>query len=362
VDKARKKGNMKMKRTLKTLLVVTLALLMLACAACSAQPQTTPAAQTSATPASQDEATPSASTELEKVTVILDYLPNTNHTGMYVALEKGYYKDVGLDVEIIQPSEGATATLIATGKGDFGVSYQEDVTYALTAEQPLPIKAIATLVQHNTSGFAWYAEKPIESPKDFEGKVYSGWGSPGEEAVLAAVMKAAGADPTKLTIVSSGESGFAKLKENVDLIWIFEGWDGKAAEYQGFPLKYVPLRDLDERLDYYTPVLITSDKLINENPEMVKKFLEATRKGYLDCIADPDGAAEILAKQIPEYDVEYLKLSQQYLSEEYMKDNPRWGEMKAEVWDGYTEFMLENGLIPSALKSEDAFTNEFLPE
>ncbi|MPN60482.1 Riboflavin-binding protein RibY [bioreactor metagenome] len=109
-------------------------------------------------------------------------------------------------------------------------------------------------------------------------------------------------------------------------------------------------------------MLITSDKLISENPELVKKFLEATRKGYLDCIQDPDGAAEILAKQIPEYDVEYLKLSQRYLSEKYMEGNERWGEMKAEVWDNYTEFMLEYGLIPHALKAEDAFTNEFLPE
>ena len=65
--------------------------------------------------------------QLEKVTVILDYVANTNHTGMYVALDQGYYKEAGLDVEIIEPTEGATATLIAVGKGDFCISYQEDV-------------------------------------------------------------------------------------------------------------------------------------------------------------------------------------------------------------------------------------------
>lgn len=83
--------------------------------------------------------------ELKKVTVILDYVPNTNHTGMYVALDKGYYKEEGLDVEIIEPTDGATATLIAQQKGTFGISYQEDVTIALTAKEPLPIKAIAAL-------------------------------------------------------------------------------------------------------------------------------------------------------------------------------------------------------------------------
>ena len=105
--------------------------------------------------------------ELKKVTVILDYVPNTNHTGMYVALDKGYYKEEGLDVEIIEPTDGATATLIAQQKGTFGISYQEDVTIALTAKEPLPIKAIAALIQHNTSGFVSLADSGIESPADF---------------------------------------------------------------------------------------------------------------------------------------------------------------------------------------------------
>ena len=163
--------------------------------------------------------------QLEKVTVILDYVANTNHTGMYVALDQGYYKEAGLDVEIIEPTEGATATLIAVGKGDFGISYQEDVTIALTSKDPLPIKTIATLIQHNTSGFVTYADKDIKSPKDFEGKTYAGWGGPGEEAVLKAVMTKDGADFSKLNMVISDGSGFEALKDKVDIEWFFEGWD-----------------------------------------------------------------------------------------------------------------------------------------
>ncbi|MPN51969.1 Formylaminopyrimidine-binding protein [bioreactor metagenome] len=108
--------------------------------------------------------------KLRDVTVILDYVPNTNHTGIYAAKDLGYYEEAGLNVNIIEPTDGATATLIAAGKGDFGISYQEDVTYALAAEDPLPIKAIAAVIQHNTSGFAAYKGKNITSPKDFEGK------------------------------------------------------------------------------------------------------------------------------------------------------------------------------------------------
>ena len=109
------------------------------------------------------------SDELDEVTVILDYVANTNHTGMYVALDQGMYEAEGLKVNIVEPTEGATATLIAVGKGDFGISYQEDVTIALASKDPLPIKAIATIIQHNTSGFVTAADKDITSPKDFEG-------------------------------------------------------------------------------------------------------------------------------------------------------------------------------------------------
>ncbi|NCB20206.1 MAG: ABC transporter substrate-binding protein, partial [Bacteroidia bacterium] len=102
---------------------------------------------------------------LRQVTVVLDWIPNTNHTGLYVALEEGYFEEEGLTVEIIQPTEGGSADLIAAGQGEFGLSYQEQVTYARTAENPLPVKAIAAVIQHNTSGFASPVEKKIITPK-----------------------------------------------------------------------------------------------------------------------------------------------------------------------------------------------------
>lgn len=182
--------------------------------------------------------------------MILDYVANTNHTGMYVALDQGYYKEAGLDVEIIEPTEGATATLIAVGKGDFGISYQEDVTIALTSKDPLPIKTIATM-------------------KDFEGKTYAGWGGPGEEAVLKAVMTKDGADFSKLNMVISDGSGFEALKDKVDIEWFFEGWDNVKCKLNNFPINYMELRQLDDRLDYYTPVIIANQDTLEQKPEMV---------------------------------------------------------------------------------------------
>ena len=315
------------------------------------------AAQSADNTASDDD-----TKDLEDVTVILDYVANTNHTGMYVALDQGYYKDEGLNVTIAEPTEGATATLVAVGKGDFGISYQEDVTIALTSADPLPIKAIAAILQHNTSGFATYEGKGINSPKDFEGKTYAGWGGPGEEAVLKAVMTQDGADFSKLNMVISDGSGFEALKDKVDVMWFFEGWDNIKCELADFPIHYMPVRDLDSRLDYYTPVIIANNDTLENKPEMVKKFLAATEKGYEYAIENPDESAEILLKYTPDSSPELLQKSQEYLADKYMEDTDQWGVMKDEVWDNYTDFMVEYGVIDKAIPAADCYTNEFLPE
>lgn len=300
--------------------------------------------------------------ELTKVKVILDWTPNTNHTGLYVAKDKGYYKEEGLDVEIIQPSEGAVGNLIAAGKGDFGVSYQEDLTYARTSDNPLPIKAIAAIIQHNTSGFAAPKSKNIKTVKDFEGKTYGGWGSPSEKAVLQAIMQKEGADFNKVKIVDMGSQDFfAATKSNVDFAWIYEGWTGVDAKLKNIPLDYIEVRKLNPDLDYYTPILISNENTLKNKPELVKKFMKATAKGYEYAMSSPEDAAAVLVKNAPEIDKNLAIESQKYLKNKYKEDAPRWGEMKATVWNNYTKFLLDKKLISKDMKAEDAFTNEFLP-
>ena len=90
--------------------------------------------------------------ELEKITFVLDWTPNTNHTGLYVAQEKGYFEDEGLDVEIVQPPEDGADALVASGKAQFGISFQDTMAPGVTGEDMLPTTAVAAVVQHNTSG------------------------------------------------------------------------------------------------------------------------------------------------------------------------------------------------------------------
>lgn len=300
---------------------------------------------------------------LKKVTVILDWTANTNHTGLYVAKEKGYYKEAGLDVEIVEPAEGSSLQLLAAGKGQFAVSYQEDLTYALTADTKLPVKAIAAIIQHNTSGFTAPASKGIKTVKDFEGKVYGGYGGPSESAILETVMKENGADYSKLqSVVVGDEDFFMATKNNIDFEWTFEGWTNIEAKLRGEEVDFIPLRELNENLDYYTPIIASSTKVLSEDSDMVKAFMQATTKGYEYCINQPEEAAEVLVTAVSGIDKTLAVESQKYLAGQYQAEASRWGEMKDSVWDNYTKFMKDNQLIEQDLPASEAYTNEYLPE
>ncbi|MEK0313254.1 ABC transporter substrate-binding protein [Cohnella sp. 56] len=299
--------------------------------------------------------------DLGKVKVVLDWTPNTNHTGLYVAANQGYWKKRGLDVEIVLPPESGADQMVATGAADFGVGAQEGLT--LARENDMPIVSLAAIIQHNTSGFASPADKSIKEPKDFEGHSYGGWGSPAEEAVIGSMMQKQGADVKKVKFVNAGSADFfTAVQKDIDFEWIFYGWTGVEAEQRGISLNMVYLSDFDKRLDYYTPVLTTSEKMIKNKPDVVRAFVEGASEGYQYAIDHPAEAADMLLKANPDLNAELVKASQAWLSPKYKDDAPRWGEQKKEVWSGYAEFLKEHKLLTKDLDYDAMFTNEFLPQ
>jgi len=297
----------------------------------------------------------------ENIKVLLDWTPNTNHTGLFVAKNLGMYEAQGLTVEIIQSSEGGVSQLIGAEKAEFGISYQEEVTFARTED--IPVVAIAAINQHNTSGFASPKEKGIMSPKDFENKKYGGWGSKVEEEILKGLMQKEGGDFSKLQIVTIGSADFlTSIQRDIDFSWIFWGWDGINAKQKGVELNYISLREQDEKLDYYTPVIIASEKTIIGKKEMVRKFLKATRDGYVYAINNPEKSAQILSQENKEADPEFLKQSQEFLSQQYLGGEKIWGFMSLERWENYTNWLIDHKVIEKEIDLEKAFTNEFLPK
>ena len=300
--------------------------------------------------------------ELKKVTVVLDYTPNTNHTGLYAAKDKGFYEEKGLDVEIVQPPEDGAEALVASGKADFGVSYQDSMANVLGGDAKMPITAIAAIVQHNTSGIMSRKGEGIDRPKGLEGKRYSTWNSPVEQNTIKKVMETDGGDYDKLTLIPATPlDEVAALREDqTDAIWIFEGWGKVSADVQDYPVDYWNFRDIDDTFDYYTPVLISNNDLIANEKDYVKDFVEATQKGYEFAIENPKEAADILLANDDSLDKDMIYASQEFLSKEYKKDADKWGIFDKDRWAKYYTWLNDNDLVEEKLDVNSGFTNEFI--
>jgi ABC-type nitrate/sulfonate/bicarbonate transport system substrate-binding protein len=299
---------------------------------------------------------------LTPVKLMLDWVPNTNHTGIYVARDKGYFEEAGLEIEIVEPGEVYPEAAVAGGAVDFGISFQENVT--LARAEGAPLVSIAAVLQHNTSGFASPASLDVNSPADFEGLRYGAYGSPSEVPTLRTLMECSGADFGKLEIVTTGLSDpLALLAEGqIDLAWIYYGWQGLQAKQMGIDLDVVMMKDyFDVVPDYYTPVVIAGEATIAGRPKLVKALLEALSRGYAFSAEHPDEAAEILLRAAPELDRALVLESQRWVSHYYIAEAPRWGEQEESVWRDYSDWLVERGVVTTPVVPEDAFTNRFLP-
>jgi ABC-type nitrate/sulfonate/bicarbonate transport system substrate-binding protein len=300
--------------------------------------------------------------EPASVTLMLDWVPNTNHTGIFVAQSEGYFDQEGLQVDIVQPGEVFAEQAVAGGQADFGISFQEQVT--LARADGVPIVAIAAILQHNSSGFASPAALGATAPGGWEGLRYGSFGSPFEEPTLRVLMECDGADFEQLEIVDIGFSDPLALLDagQIDLAWIFQGWQGVQAEQQGIQLNTVMLQDWTDCIpDYYTPVVIASEVGLAEHPEQARSFLAALSRGYAFAIQDPDGAAAILLEQVPELDSALVQASQAWLSPRYQAEAARWGEQQLSVWQDYSAWMVGHGILAEPIQAEAAFSNDYLP-
>ena len=300
--------------------------------------------------------------EKTKITFVLDWTPNTNHTGLYVAQEKGYFDEAGLDVEIVQPPEDGAEALVGSGKAQFCVTFQDTMLPAVVGENAMPLKAVAAVVQHNTSGIISRKGEGIDTPKGLEGKKYATWDLPIEKATLKQVMEDDGGDFDKVELIPSTVTDeVSALKSgSVDAIWIFYGWAGIAADVAGLETDYFAFKDIDPVFDYYTPVIAGNTDWMSANPDVTKSFLSALKKGYEFSIDNPEEAADILCKTNPELDTDLVKESQKYMSQQYKADVEKWGYIDPSRWNAFYNWINEKKLSDVEVPENTGFTNDYL--
>ncbi len=299
---------------------------------------------------------------LKKITFVLDWTPNTNHTGIYVAKEKGYFKDAGLDVEIVQPPEDGAETLVASQKAQFCISFQDTMIPAITGDDALPIEAVAAVLQHNTSGIISRKGEGMDAPKGLEGKKYATWNLDIEKATLKQVVEDDGGDFSKVELIPSTvtDEVSALKSKSVDAIWIFYGWAGIATKVAKLDTDYFAFKDINPVFDYYTPVIVGNSKWLKENPDTAKAFLSAVKKGYEYSIENYKDAAEILCKAAPELDSKLVLESQKYMKDQYKAEVKQWGYIDSKRWNNFYNWINKNKLAESKIPENTGFTNDYL--
>lgn len=309
------------------------------------------------------------SNKLTPFKLAFDWTPNTNHTGVYVALAKGWYKEQGLDLKILPYSADVSSSVLVTSeKADMGISFIEDVVGETAKNNPLV--SLGAILQHNTSGLIVLKSSGITRPKDLDGKIYGGYGSPFENPIISEIIKKdGGIGDFKNVVLEIGAMQALETKK-IDFVWIFSGWELVQARLDGIQFNYFPLIKYGIP-DSPTAVFVATPNKIKNSPELFKKFMTATAQGYEYARLFPKESAQILIESTPKDTFPNPKLvfeSQNFMSQNYADKKTQWGVQSLSSWRRYPQFILNSSLI---LDSQDKpvkkmdfntlFTNKFLP-
>ncbi|WP_159499044.1 ABC transporter substrate-binding protein [Microbacterium sp. 18062] len=317
--------------------------------------------------ASSDES--ASSDDLTTVRFALDWTPNTNHTGLYVAINKGYFEDAGIEVEVLPYNNSSPEVLIDAGQAEFGIGFQNASSVVMAAGAD--VQSVLAVEQSWTTAISVLADRDdIQSPADLDGLVYGGFGTPSEEATVGAVIQGAGGTGEFESVILGTTAYEALYSGDVDFTVPFVAWEGIEAEHRGVELKNFSYTDYGFP-DNYQVIVVGNGTWMADNPEITTAFVQALARGYEDAIEDPAGTAAILQEENADVltDLDFLIESQEMLSENYMLDeNGEFGYQTEEQWSELGTFLFDAGLLVDAdgdpLAEEpdwsEYFSNEYL--
>lgn len=299
----------------------------------------------------------------------LDWTPNTNHTGLYVAQQEGYFTDAGLDVQILPYNNTSADTIVNSGNAEFGISTQDQATFA-RASGSHTVSVLAPL-QHWATGIGVKADRTdIASPKDLDGKTYAGFGDPGETETLRQVIKNAGGKGDFSTVTLGTSAYDAVYTGKADFTVSYFNVEGIEAQHAGTPMRYFRYTDFGFP-DAYAIVINGNQDWLRTHPEQGRKFVQALQRGYQLAADQPDKAAQDLIDANPGAftDTKLVHEGQQLLAAQYMKDPAgKVGTQTLQQWAGYSGFLFRHGLLtgpdgkPVAAEPDWStyFTNDYL--
>ena len=272
---------------------------------------------------------------MDKLKVVLDWFPNTNHTGYLLAQKRGWFKEADLDVEI------------------FGEVHGEMELRGIN------LTGIAVMTQKCDSGIVSLKEAGITRPRELEGKRLTHWTPAWFHAAIRRVVEADGGDYDKINLVNLDVGDIVATLGNVaDATWVYENWENQVLLEAGKEINYFNLGDVDPIFDFCAPAMAASEKILREKPDAVRRFLKVLDRAYREVAAHPEETVMEVRDMLPADATESLLIrSQKHLAPILLDKEGRWGRIDAQRWNRMADFLVECGVISG--RTEKEFTNEY---
>lgn len=309
-----------------------------------------------------------------QIRLAIDRTINTNHTGFFVALAKGYYEEAGLDVQIISPDQDdfqvAPAKRVAQGNAELAITPSESIISYRT--KGIELMAVAAVLARDISAIVTLKESGIDRPLELDGKVYASYGARFEEDIVRLLIENDGGKGQVVAHKPGWKNIWRSLLTGeVDAAWIWLTWEGVRADVEGIELNQFLLDEY--QIPYgYNPVLTGHCDWIRENEDALRRFLNATAAGYQYAVRKPEKAARLLVKMADHSLLAerfFVEQSQQMAGGYYLDADGRWGFMHRNVWTSFANWMIRNKLLTDQnkelidhLDTTTLFTNKYLTE
>ncbi len=287
--------------------------------------------------------------KLDRVRLALDWTPNTNHTGFFVADRMGWYRQAGIYLEVLPYSGTAAETLIGAGQADFGIAFQDSLVFARAAG--LPVVSTAAILQHIATAIAVKAGRTdIRTPKDLDGKTYAGFGLPYEVPTLQHVIRAAGGTGTFEVVTLKTAAYEALYAGAADFTVPFVTWEGIEADLHHQELRTFRYTDYGFP-DFYQVVLAANEEWATKHRDLARRFVQATVRGFEFAAKQPhEGAQHLIAANPGAFTVpELVERSAAMLAKDfYLDGSGKFGTQTKERWSGYSRFLYGTGSLVDA--------------
>ncbi|MEM6686595.1 MAG: ABC transporter substrate-binding protein [Bacteroidota bacterium] len=298
------------------------------------------------------------------LTLALDWTPNINHIGFFIAQEKGFYTDHAIDLTIINPSMDnyavTPAKKVELGEAHFALCPTESIISYQTKETPFTLKAIAAILQEDLSAIVVKKDQNINSPKDLDGKSYASYKARYEDGIVQQMIQNDGGQGT-IAIHYPEKLGIwdTILNNTHDSTWIFVNWEGVEAMQHNVELNYFKMSDYNVPYSY-SPVIAADGELITTHQEAYKNFLTATKKGYLYATEHPAEAVALLTKFLPEKDKTIDLAKALHYSASAFGTEETWGKIDRENITTFLDWIYSKNLEITRLTVSDIFTTNLL--